>query len=381
MSGKCFTRSRTSTSASAHAGSSSSCTALARLLRGPPGVQFTPDALARLALEQARDAMGRVVGQRLELRIDAAMAFAHVRAAGVEGAASGQRDQARRQAGDRDQRLVARAVQPRDRPQQAPGVGMLGRAEDLVRRRGLDDPARVHHHDLVGHLGDHPEVVGDQHDGHAELALEPRDQLQDLGLHGHVQGGRGLVGDQQLGLVRQCHRDHRALPHAPRELVRICVDALARVGDADHPEQLDGALPGGGLRDLAMRLHRLDELAAHLVEGVQGGQRVLEDHRDVVAPHAPQLVVGEREQVTAVEADRSGDARVLRAREAHHGEHRDALARARLADDADGLAGLDGKRDAVHGLHDSVLRREAHAQVADLEQRGHQYRTRGSRNA
>jgi hypothetical protein len=58
----------------------------------------------------------------------------------------------------------------------------------------------VHHDDLVGDLGDHTHVVRDEHHRHAVADLQLLDQVQDLGLRGHVQRGGGLVGDQQCGL-------------------------------------------------------------------------------------------------------------------------------------------------------------------------------------
>ena len=69
-------------------------------------------------------------------------------------------------------------------------------------------------------------------------------QIEDLGLDRDVERGRRLVGDQQFRLARQGHRDQHALAHAARHLVRVLLDALARVGDADQVEQLDGARPG-----------------------------------------------------------------------------------------------------------------------------------------
>ena len=47
----------------------------------------------------------------------------------------------------------------------------------------------------VGHLAHDAQVMGDQQHGHAELALQVFQELQDLRLDGDVEGRRGLVGD------------------------------------------------------------------------------------------------------------------------------------------------------------------------------------------
>jgi hypothetical protein len=48
----------------------------------------------------------------------------------------------------------------------------------------------------------------------AQPLLKIAEQRQDLRLHGDVERGRRLIGDQQLGIVGQRHRDHRPLAHA-----------------------------------------------------------------------------------------------------------------------------------------------------------------------
>ena len=68
-------------------------------------------------------------------------------------------------------------------------------------RAVLDRPAGVHHQDVVGQLGDHAEVVGDDDDRGVELRLQVADQVEDLRLHGDVERGGRLVGDQQLGVA------------------------------------------------------------------------------------------------------------------------------------------------------------------------------------
>ena len=78
----------------------------------------------------------------------------------------------------------------------------------------------------------------------------------------------------------------------------------------------------------------------------------------------------ERDEVASLEADRAAGLDAAgRADEAQDRERRDGLAAARLADDADRLAGADGERHAVHGARDAVVGIEVGAQVVELEQR------------
>ena len=82
--------------------------------------------------------------------------------------------------------------------------------------------------------GDHPEVVRHQDDSHAELCAQVVDELEDVALDGHVQRGGRLVGDQQPRLAGQRGGDHRPLPHAARQLVRV---------QAGHPFQARASGP------------------------------------------------------------------------------------------------------------------------------------------
>ena len=69
------------------------------------------------------------------------------------------------------------------------------------------------------------------------LAADRREQLQDLRLNGGVERRGRLVGDQQVGISGQRHRDHDALDLAAGELVRIGGEPARRVGNADEIEQ------------------------------------------------------------------------------------------------------------------------------------------------
>ena len=179
---------------------------------------------------------------------------------------------------------------------QLAGVGVLGVVVDLVGGAGLDDLAAVHHHDAVGGLGDDAEVVGDEDEAEAHLDLELLEELQDLGLDRDVEGGGGLVGDDDVGLHRQRHGDHHALALAAGELVGVFGERGGGVGDADAANEVEGA--GGGLRrGDAVDAHDLAELPADGPDRVEVAERVLEDHCDALAVDAAALVGGGLEQV------------------------------------------------------------------------------------
>jgi hypothetical protein len=170
--------------------------------------------------------------------------------------------------------------------------------EDLLHGAGLDHAPAVHHHDPVGHLGDDPEVVGDQDRAGVGLLLGSLEDLEDLRLDRHVERGGRLVGDQHLGLVGDRHRDHGALPHPARVLVGVAVEAVLGVGHAHELEQLDHPLAGvvvGHL--LVVGRDRLGDLVADGQHRVQRGHRVLEDHGDLLAPDLAHRLLVEVEQV------------------------------------------------------------------------------------
>ena len=69
-------------------------------------------------------------------------------------------------------------------------------------------------------LGDHAHVMGDEDEGHAGLALQPEEEVEDLRLDGDVERRGRLVGDQELRVAGDRHGDHHALAHAAGKLVR-----------------------------------------------------------------------------------------------------------------------------------------------------------------
>ena len=88
---------------------------------------------------------------------------------------------------------------------------MLRVVEDVTHRAAFENLAVVHHGHIIGDFGHHAEVVGDEDHAHARLGLQLAQQLEDLELHGHVEGRGRLVGDEQLGMAGDGHGNHHAL--------------------------------------------------------------------------------------------------------------------------------------------------------------------------
>ncbi len=232
--------------------------------------------------------------------------------------------------------------------QQGLGVGVPHLAEEGLGGGLLDDAPGVHHRDVVGPGGDHAEVVGDQHHGHVALALLGLEQVEDLGLDGDVEGGGGLVGEEQAGAAGQGDGDDHPLAHAAGELLGVLLEAPLRLGDADRAQQGDGGLLALGLGVVEVLLDRLGDLVADALHGVQRGHRVLEHHGHLRAPDLAEHVGVGVEHLAAVEAHAAGAAGVG-GDEAHDRAGQDRLARAGLAHDAEGPAPLEGEVDVLDG--------------------------------
>jgi hypothetical protein len=247
---------------------------------------------------------------------------------------------------------------------------VLGPAEELLGVAILHALAAIHHQDGVRQLGDHAQVVGDDDDRGVELVLQIADQVEDLRLDGHVERGGRLVGDQQLRVADQRHGDHGALPHPAGELVRVVVDPALGLRDADPAQHVDRPLAGHLLRDVVVHPVRLDDLGADGEVRVHRGQRVLEDHRHLLAAQLAYLFGVGPDQLLAVEPHLTGQPGVVGAPvQAQDAQAGHALAGAGFADDAQRLAALQTERDPVDRPDQAVFGREVHPQVPYVQER------------
>ena len=201
------------------------------------------------------------------------------------------------------------------------------------------------------------------------LRHEVAQEVEYLRLDRHVEGGRRLVGDEDLGLARKRHRDHRALPHAARELVWVVLRARPGMRNADAVEQFYDTVRRLALGEIQVCVDRLTQLASDREHRVEARHRILEDHRDLLASEPLPFGLGLGVEIAPGVASGAGRDATGAGEDSHQCEGGHALATARLTDDSERLSGGERERDAIHRVHGSSACPESHREVLDVEQR------------
>ena len=98
--------------------------------------------------------------------------------------------------------------------------GMLRLLRDLPRIAHLNQPSAIHHRNTRGEIAHHRHGVRDKEIGQAKLALQLRQQVDDLRSHADVERRNRLIRDDELRTQRQRPRDPDALPLSSAEFVR-----------------------------------------------------------------------------------------------------------------------------------------------------------------
>ncbi len=107
--------------------------------------------------------------------------------------------------------------------------------------------------------------MADEEKRQAEIARQPRQQVDDLRLERHVEGRDGLVGDQHLGLHGEGAGEADALPLAAGDLVRE-----TRPISGPRPTRVrSSAMPPPGARREAAERERLAEAAGDDLRGLR----------------------------------------------------------------------------------------------------------------
>ena len=346
-SGKCLTRSWTASTVARVSRDGASASDGLLLHRKNVGARHL--LLFDFVAAMARRAVRRIVSlDRQQRRLHLQTLLDAQRAPRPEWASRRQMHERRRVSVDWCEPLPSSDVEPRNRSQQSQCVRHPRPIEHVVHIADFDDAPRVHHRDTVGEAGHDAEVVRDQDDRRSGRLFGRLEHVQNLRLDRDVERGRRLVGDDHVGLIGHRHRNHDALAHAARKLVRKRRGASRGVRDSRERQQLDGARMRRLSRHVVVSQNRLRDLIADRVHRRECRQRVLENHRDAPAPNLRQLPIAQSYQVALAKANRSRHACVRR-QQAHDRQRRNGLARPRLADDSQHFAGANLIRDAAHG--------------------------------
>ena len=158
---------------------------------------------------------------------------------------------------------------------QSLGVRVLRVLEHFKGWAGFDDLTLVHHDNVLGALSGKAQIVGDEQHGGAQRVGEHVQVVEDALLHGHVEGGGRLVGDQQIGAAGQADGDERALAHTTGELVRELTGTGSGVGQTGLGQQTRDTVIHCGAGDvllsqipgLVVGHAGLDEVVGHAPTG------------------------------------------------------------------------------------------------------------------
>ena len=213
--------------------------------------------------------------------------------------------------------------------------------------------------------------MGDEEDGQVVLGLQFLEQVQNLGLNGHIQSGNRLVADNQLRLQRKCTGNADTLTLTAGELMRIAVNVLGV--QSDNVEKLADALNALLLGAHAVNGHGLGDDLADGHAGIQRSIGILEDKLHL-ATHVLDLMLAHLGNIFTLEEHFA----CRRLGQAHDGTARGGLTATRLANQTKGLARINLKRDVIYSRDDTLgealgehagLSGKLLREVLDLQQR------------
>lgn len=158
---------------------------------------------------------------------------------------------------------------------QAQGCGVARMQEDVGHRPLLHHAAAIEHGDAIAGAADDVHLMGDEHDGDAEVAVDLAQEIEHRACCLRVERAGRLVAEQDRGFAgeRPCNADALLLPAG--KLARIF---LRMFRQADAGEQRGDALGDLDPAVVTGQLQRIGDIAG---DGA-GAQEIemLEDHAD-----------------------------------------------------------------------------------------------------
>ncbi len=157
---------------------------------------------------------------------------------------------------------------------------MTRRAKNVGLSAEFDHAPGVHNRDAVRNMRNDCEIVRDEKHRQSKFMPQVIQQIENLLLYGHIERSGRLIRDQQLWTINNGHRNHHALPHSSRKLMRIAPCPLFGLRDGHIAHAFNRSSPGFGFRDAVMSEDSLGNLPADTHDRVKGGHRLLENHRN-----------------------------------------------------------------------------------------------------
>ena len=204
----------------------------------------------------------------------------------------------------------------------------------------MKNEAGIQHDGALLELIHNGGIVGHHDDGGAVGFIDLFQQPHDFPAHFRVQVARGLVRDEQGGIVDDGSGDGDPLLLAAGELVRITVGLVLEIHQIQDFSHSFLDLFSGG----AHHFHGKGDI---FPDGHLGQQAVVLEHAADEAAVGRHLSVLEMTHVNAVHDDFSAGGNNLRVEQLDHG----GLARTGSANEIDEFTGVDGQIHVVDGVY------------------------------
>ena len=161
-------------------------------------------------------------------------------------------------------------------------IFLLRGIEDLLRRAGLRDLSFLHHIYAAAQRGNHPQIMADQKKRCFRIPDHFPQQPQNLRLHCPVQGGGGLICNDQPGITGKGNGDYHSLPHAAGQLKRILLHPKRRITDSHQIQKFQRTLLCFFLRAFSPVFHCLSDLFSDFHRRIETVLGILKNHGNIV---------------------------------------------------------------------------------------------------
>ena len=222
-------------------------------------------------------------------------------------------------------------------------------------------------------MRDDAEIVRDEKKRELELAAQFLQQFENLLLHGDVERGGGLVGNEHARIRGKGHGDHDALAESAGKLMGKLPGPARRIGNSGEFERAQDARAKVGVAEARLvHANGFGDLSADAHDGIERGHGLLEDHGDFAPSQGADLrgrssnqilrgglwLTMQLQQRLAFDASAGWS-------EAHQRERQNRFPRAGFTDNAKRFAGSEREGDVVYRAHPSAASGKLDDEVAD----------------